>query len=346
MDANELKSRLTLENTIELLEYYGAELRNENEEYYVFSSFCHESNTSKVHLYKSTNTIYCFVCSHMDVISIVQEQEGLEFQEAIDWLTNFFGLNKKHTFGRPKKIEHKPREIKKKEIDVNEKLPQYNESILNTFYDIPIIEWLNEGISKETMDIFGIKFDINTNAIIIPHRDIDGRLIGIRCRNLSEDKIEQYGKYLPYTDIFSDITYKHKITMNLYGLYENKDNIAKKKTAILFESEKSTELMNSYYPDDSISVSLGCSSISDFQIELLKSLGVETVIVCFDYEIREKLLKKFEKNYKKCALHFNTYVLDNDLMGQLLEESDSPIDKGKEIFEQLLWNKIKYELEV
>jgi hypothetical protein len=33
-------------------------------------------------------------------------------------------------------------------------------------------------------------------------------------------------------------------------------------------------------------------------------------------------------------------------MGQLLEESDSPTDKGKEIFEQLLWNKIKYNLEI
>jgi DNA primase len=276
----------------------------------------------------------------------VQQELDLTFSESIEWVENFFQLGKHKGFGRPKKIEHKPREIKKKEIDINEKLPQYNESILNTFYDYKPIEWLNEGISKETMDLFGIKFDINTNAIIIPHRDMDGRLIGIRCRNLSEDRIEQYGKYIPYTDIFSNITYKHKITMNLYGLYENKDNIIKKKTAILFESEKSTELMNSYYPDDSIAVSLGCSSISNFQIELLKLLGVETVIVCFDYEIREKLLKKFEKNYKKCALHFNTYVLDSNLMGQLLEESDSPVDKGKEIFEQLLWNKIKYELEV
>lgn len=104
--------------------------------------------------------------------------------------------------------------------------------------------------------------------------------------------------------------------------------------------------MNSYYPNDSIAIAVGGSVVHQYQIELLKQLGVEEVIIAFDFEIREKLLQKFEKSYKRCALQFKTYILDNELMSELLEESDSITDKGKEIFDEILWNKIEYKLEV
>ena len=347
MEVSELKSRLTVENTIELLEYFGAEIKSENEEYIVWSAICHNSSKGKLYLYKATNSLYCWSqCGGIDVIHIVQQEEDLNFQEAIQWLVDFFQLDYKHGFGKPPKLEHKPREIKKKEVNLDEKLPIYQESILNTFYDIPPLEWIKEGISIEIMQQFGIKYDINTQSIIIPHRDSDGNLVGIRCRNLLEDIIERYGKYLPYTCPLSNITYNHKLSMCLYGLYENKDNITNRKKAIIFESEKSVLLMNSYYPNDSIGIAVGGSVVHQYQIELLKQLGVEEVIIAFDFEIREKLLKKFEKSYKKCALQFKTYILDSELMSELLEESDSITDKGKEIFDEILWNKIEYKLEV
>ncbi len=55
------------------------------------------------------------------------------------------------------------------------------------------------------------------------------------------------------------------------------------------------------------------------------------------------MLQKFEKSYKRCDLYFKTYILDNELESKLLEESDSPTDKGKDIFEELLLNKIEYK---
>ena len=230
-----------------------------------------------------------------------------------------------------------------KEIDVNEKLPMYQDSILNTFVSAIPLEWIKEGISPSIMEQFGIKIDINTTSIIIPHRDMEGRLIGIRNRNLLEDRIERYGKYTPYTCPLSGIMYNHPLSKNLYGLYENKNNIINKKKAIIFESEKSVLQMNSYYPNDSIAVSVGGSVVHQFQIELLRKLGVEEVIICFDYEIRDKLLQKFEKSYKRSDLYFKTYILDNELESKLLEESDSPTDRGKDIFEELLLNKKEYK---
>ena len=345
MDAKELKNKINKNMVLQLMEYFGTLPLKENEEYIIFPSCCHNSDSPKLYYYPSTNSWYCWSqCGgNVDIISIVQEQEGLSFQDAIDWIENFFQLNKK-SFGRPTRIEHKqPREIKQKEIDVNEKLPMYQDSILNTLVSAIPLEWIKEGISPNVMKQFGIKIDINTTSIIIPHRDIDGRLIGIRNRNLLEDRIERYGKYTPYTCPLSGIMYNHPLSKNLYGLYENKNNIIKKKKAIIFESDKSVLQMNSYYPNNSIAVSVGGSVVHQFQIELLRKLGVEEVIISFDYEIRDKLLQKFEKSYKRCNLYFKTYILDNKLESKLLEESDSPTDRGKDIFEELLLNKIEYK---
>ena len=80
IDSYELKSRLTVDNTIEILEYYGAEIKSENEEYIVFSAICHNSSKGKLYLYKETNSLYCWSqCGGIDVIHIVQQEEDLDF---------------------------------------------------------------------------------------------------------------------------------------------------------------------------------------------------------------------------------------------------------------------------
>ena len=94
----------------------------------------------------------------------------MDFQSAIDYIANWFQIGRLKSFGRPKRVEHKqPREIKQKEIDVNEKLPMYQDSILNTFVSAIPLVWIKEGILPSIMEQFGIKIDINTTSIIIPH---------------------------------------------------------------------------------------------------------------------------------------------------------------------------------
>ena len=344
LTSEELKKRIDKNMVLGLMEFFGIVPFSENEEYIIFPTCCHSSCSPKLYYYIETNSFYCWSqCGgQVDIISIVQEQEGLEFQEAIEWLINFFQLGKHKGFGRPKKIEHKPREIKKKEIDVNEKLPQYNESILNTFYDIPIIEWLNEGISKETMDLFGIKFDINTNSIIISVKDINGGLVGIRQRNLDTEIIERYGKYIIYTDSISKIMYKFSSGKVLYGLNLNKDKIIKEKKIAICEGEKSVLKTKTWFKDEDITVaSFGCN-LTDYQIEIIKSLGVKDIYFMWDREEDEKILKKMERVYKKCSLFFDVWYIKN--YENKINIKDSPMDKGRENFIDLVKNNlIKYE---
>ena len=334
---------MTIDHSIQLLEYYGFELRNETDEYYVFSSVCHQSNSSKVHLYKSTNTIFCFVCGNIDLISIVQEQEGLAFQDAIDFIVNLFQLNKK-SFGRPERLKYKRKEIQQKEIDIKEKLPTYNNSILNTFVDYQPYEWVKEDISIDTMKQFEIKFNIESNAIIMPIRDDEDNLVGIRCRNLDEDKIERFGKYGVYTDALSGISYKCLTGRLLYGLNKNKEKIMECKKIIIVEGEKSVLKSKSWFGCNDITVaSYGCN-LTNYQIEIIKSLGVKDIIFMYDREEDDKINKKMEKVYRKCALFFDVYYIRD--YGGLIDYKDSPLDKGENIYKKILNNIEKYKLEV
>lgn len=157
-------------------------------------------NHPKLYFYIETKSWYCW--SHcggnVDIFSIVMEQEGITFQESLKWVEKFFNLGENRGFGREFYVPPK-REIIKKPIDITEQLPYYEESILNTFSNKLPIEWLQEGMLEEILKQFEIKIDINTCSIIIPHRDLNGKLIGVRCRNLKEESIEKFGKYTPYT---------------------------------------------------------------------------------------------------------------------------------------------------
>ena len=201
MDSEEIKGRLTTDQIKELIEYYNGDVVKETTELIIFTSICHNSNSPKLYYYPSTKTFYCWSqCGgNVDIFSIVMEQENISFEESIKFIEDFFHLDE-HVRGFGKKYFTRPKkEIIKKPIDINEKLPVYEETILNTFRNIHPVEWLKEGISEEAMDKYEISYCMNTEAIIIPHRDMEGRLIGVRCRNLDKHSIEERGKYTAYT---------------------------------------------------------------------------------------------------------------------------------------------------
>lgn len=331
---------------LELMEYFGVYPLSQNNEYIIFPAICHSSDSPKLYYYPSTNSWNCWShCGGVDILSITQEVMGLSFQDSIKWLTDFFKLNnRKRGFGNRPKIERKPIEIKKKTVDLKERLYVYQDNILNTFHNIPITEWLKEGISFQTMQTFEIKYDINSHGIIIPCRDINNELIGIRVRNLNENTIEKYGKYGIYIDLLNGISYKFSSGKILYGLNINKRKIIERKKIIIVEGEKSVLKSKTWFGDDDITVSsFGCN-LTDYQIELIKSLNVKEIVFMYDKEDDDKILRKMEKIYKKCSLFFDVYYV-NDYK-RLINVKDSPLDKGKDIYREIFKKIEKYELKI
>ena len=78
-------------------------------------------------------------------------------------------------------------------------LSEINEYILEIFCYYPYQPWTEDYISAEAMSQFEIGYYGYQHSLTIPHRDINGRLIGIRQRMLDDWDIENIGKYnLPY----------------------------------------------------------------------------------------------------------------------------------------------------
>ena len=113
-----------------------------------------------------------------------------------------------------------------------QELDEYPEAMLSYFTEYYHPLWLREGISKEVMQNFGIRYSIGQNKIIIPHVDINGRLVGIRGRALEKSDIE-LGKYRPVS--VGQTIYAHQLQFNLYGLYQHKEAIQKYRRAVIFE---------------------------------------------------------------------------------------------------------------
>lgn len=199
--------------------------------------------------------------------------------------------------------------------------------------------WKNEGISYRTMEKYGIQYDPIYNCIIIPNVDQNGKLIGVRGRYLDPDA---EAKYRPI--VYNGKVMNYPTSLTLYGLYQNKKAIQHKGQAIIFEGEKSVLMMDTYYGNDNISVATLGKNISLQQIMLLLRLGVKEVVLAYDADYYDQTTmfakrKEYMNIASSLKLFFNTCVII-DLDCNLLHYKDSPIDRGKEIFERLLKNRI------
>ena len=219
-------------------------------------------------------------------------------------------------------------------------MPAYNEGALDTFIRRHPAEWLEEGISHEAMTKFDIRYSISQNKIVIPHRDVDGRLVGIRGRALNEWEIENIGKYMPIK--LEQTWYKHPLSMNLYGLYENKSIIKKSKICYVFESEKAVMQFESFdMPHCAVAV---CGSqFNKYQLNLLlKHCKPQEIVICFDSEEKEGEDIYFNKLWNMCKKYtqYANFSFIYDRLG-LLNQKDSPTDRGEEIFKQLLEKRVR-----
>ena len=204
-------------------------------------------------------------------------------------------------------------------------------------------QWIEDGITNEVMDTYEIGYCTIQERICIPHRDQDGKLIGIRGRAYSDDSLI-FGKYCPLLtgNITGKTCYAHNLGDNLYGLNLNKECIKSKRKIMLVEAEKSVMQMASFFSiENNYSVAICGSNLTKRQIELILELNPLEVIVALDKEFEEldsneykvwqdKILKKFVKPlspYVKVSV-----IVDRD---NLLGLKDSPTDRGVETFLKL-----------
>ena len=157
--------------------------------------------------------------------------------------------------------------------------PIIDNSILSSFEDKYYQGWIDEGISVDTMKKYGIKWYGFRKQIIIPARNSDGSLIGIRARNM----LPSPHKYYPLITM-NKHQYNFATNNSLYGLWYTKQAISRRKKAVIVESEKSVLQLESLYGDDNYSVALYGKSISERKKMLLLELGISEIVLGLDFD--------------------------------------------------------------
>lgn len=316
-------------------------------------TICHGGHSHKLYYYNNTKLFRCYTnCGDafdiFDLIIKVKQVDGIEIAlpQAVNFIINFYGLAvQAENFFETKdelqdwkilnKYEQNSSQEKQEKIV---ELKFYDKKILKYLPRPKILPWLKEGITQEAMDKCGICYDPIAQGIVIPHYNIDGELVGIRERTLIKEN-EQNGKYKPA--ILNYQMYNHPLGFNLYNLNNSKDNIKQMKKVFIFEGEKSCLLYQSLFGvENDLSVAVCGSSLINYQVQLLLSLGVEEIIIAFDKQFQEigddewkawtKKLKDLNKKYS--SLVQISFMFDKK---NLLGYKDSPIDCGPEIFMQL-----------
>ena len=374
LDKDTILNSLTKDDVKKIVMKLGsAEPHEDSHGNMIFQTICHNTpnvnNSYKLYYYHDSSTEYkgkTFHCYSgcQDSFNIVElviranrvNGKTITWYKALRWIGQITGKisiianPEKDSFEQPiSDFEwiNRLKAVKKNKRSIPT-LSEINEEILEIFYYAPHEEWLNDNISREALSRFEIGYYGLTNQITIPHRDKDGRLIGIRGRYLSEDDVKNIGKYVPLQ--IEGRFLSHRLGCNLYGLHIVKDKILRCKKIMLVEGEKSCLQAYSYFGEDSFVVAVCGSEISMTQIKMLNELGVEEVIVGFDREYHasdsfeaelwwQKMVKKVAPlvPYMKVSI-----VADSK---DRLEFKDSPFDKGKKILLELLEEKISVTME-
>ena len=361
-DKSEIKNSLSVDNIFDLLSDWGGDPIRTG--YGILSAtICHNmpgEGSKKLYYYSNSKLFHCYTgCADpsFDIFELyiktakIQRNEDVDLNTAVRKIAQKFGISGKEDNSSEDQLEDwKILSNYERIKDINPgngeiTLKEYDNRILSRFnYEVEITPWLQEDITKAALAQAQISYYPGGEQIVIPHFDINNRLIGIRGRTLGKEDGEMYGKYRPL--FVNQQWYNHPLGMNLYGLNINKDAISLARTAIVFEGEKSVLKYASYFGEDNnISVACCGSNLSAHQVQLLLKLKVNEIIIAFDRQfetIGDEQFNKLKKNLIGLNNKYKNYanisfIFDKNM---ITGYKSSPIDEGKEKFIELFENRI------
>ena len=344
IDITSLKSQLTDDRIIELMDAIGAPLMKADSNNLIFGSICHwgadwDKHKPKLWYYIESGSFHCWSCGFSgDIISLVQHVKHLDFNQAVSYICSILHLQVGQ-IEENKSIDNwaELRRFLPNAEPEPDKLLTYDKSILSLFDHLYPQEWLDYGISADILDKFGIGWYARQACISIPVV-FNGQLVGVRGRYTREQDVAK-GKYRPICTLDGQVL-KFPSSACLYGYDQNKAAISKCKNVILFEAEKSCLKAASKGINNTLAV-FG-SNISKQQIQLLLELGVNEVTIGFDSDFIDTkgedfrfFVAKIKKVAKRLTPYFTVFCAYNnqEYDGYKYSPMDFTDDQMKKIFE-------------
>lgn len=346
----EIVELLTPQDITKIVVELGGDRYEERSGHIIFPTICHNAYGSdmsmKLYYYFDSRLFKCYTGDEaMDIFGLIKavrqiNNEDYSFPDTVAYVLGFLDLENYEPTQSEKYISVLQRFREPLRAPT---LPAIDPRILNRFTEHYTVEWQTEGIAPATQKKFGIRYYVKRNAIVIPHYNLVGKLVGIRVRNLDYGKPGHTNKYMPLS--MEGKLYAHPLSTNLYGIWENREGIMASRRVIVFESEKSVILHKQYFGDQSNAVAVCGNNFNIMQLRLLiENFPLEEITFAFDkeyddwnsqeaydyYRKLQKMGRRFQ-NYTKIS-----YIFDD--VG-LLEKKDSPIDKGEKTFREILQSK-------
>lgn len=348
-----LYERMTLDDYEIIMRRLGANKRGDR-----YNTICHNINGGGYNLAfnKDTRSFCCFSecsCSY-SLLSLIKKRRELlgepcSTYQSLKWLCNELGIE----FNFKEEVKQVNTNIYKWQNSLlkytknysNATNQIYDKSILNYLIPCYYEPWLKEGMTKESLDKFDIRWYNRLQQVVIPIYDDEGNLVGTHDRNTNPELID-YAKY-DHLRMLDGTEYKFQMGLVLYGLNMNKADIERTRTAILFEAPKSVIHIDGFY-DYNISVAMFGMNLQKVKLKLLLKYGVNKFIIALDRQyknvmINDEYTKEFLKYREKVDRIIDMIrpyaqeigvVWDND-EDRFLGYKDSPVDQGKEVWEKL-----------
>jgi DNA primase len=227
------------------------------------------------------------------------------------------------------KVEEKPKYNKwlsnlccKKKTVTENKVISPNE--LDRFGVIPYKNWLDEGLSVRTQRFFQVGIDVKTERITFPVHNKYGEAIGVKARYIGNDnEIKDRYKYLYLIPCNKSIEF--------FNFHRALPYILSQKEVIIVEGAKTVMYLHQWGFKNAISIE--GDSLSDEQIKILKSLGIDIKYIFVWDKDKDAQFIYNEIHKLKGRLRYSIYDKDD-----LLADKDSPCDKGKDVWITLYSN--------
>ena len=314
----------------ELLEYFNFYNVHIHQSYI---SFGRAQDTSKksivVRLEKND---YLYVTDYArniskDLFSYISEQRLVDFKDIISVVRNILGVDDFSLFNESRGIFGGFYEKIRKRSEYS--VRTYDESILDKYIPLANKRFVDDNISIAAQQFFGIRYDVESQGIVIPIHNQIGELIGakIRCNYEVQDGEMKYYYLIPC-----------QASQTLYG-YSQNYNYLTNNIIYIYEAEKSIMQCFSYGIRNC--VALGSGSISRKQVRMLLELNPKKIIFMHDvgYDL-ENILRNINmvKNYSR----FSEVELGYwDFFDRLYDNKVSASDLGKKELLRIMNTEIK-----
>lgn len=314
----------------ELLEYFNFYNVHIHQSYI---SFGRAQDTSKKSIViRLEKNDYLYVTDYArniskDLFSYISEQRLVDFKDIIGVVRNILGVDDFSLFNESHGIFGGFYEKIRKRSEYS--VRTYDESILDKYIPLANKRFVNDNISIAAQQFFGVRYDVESQGIVIPIHNQIGELIGakVRCNYEVQDGEMKYYYLIPC-----------QASQTLYG-YSQNYNYLTNNIIYIYEAEKSVMQCFSYGIRNC--VALGSGSISRKQVRMLLELNPKKIIFMHDvgYDL-ENILRNINmvKNYSR----FSEVELGYwDFFDRLYDNKVSASDLGKKELLRIMDTEIK-----